>query len=396
MSIVVVGASLAGLRAVETLRGEGYDGNLVLVGAEPWLPYDRPPLSKEVLRGEWGEERLALRRKDYDSLELDLRLGTRATALDAQARQVELDDGTRLDFDGLLIATGSAPRTLPGTDGLQGVHVLRTLDDALALRADLEAAPRRVVVVGAGFIGAEVAASCRQLGLAVTLVEPLPAPMERGLGREAGGWMAEVHREHGVDLRLDMGVDAIEGGTRVERVKLSDGAVLDTDVVVVGIGVTPVTGWLESSGLEIDDGVVCDATCATRVPGVVAAGDVARWHHPLYGRAIRMEHWTNAVEQGVAAARRLLGRAEPFDAIPLFWSDQYDLKIQLAGLPEFDGESRVVHGSVEERKFVRLYEKQGRLCAALGFNQARRMIGYRRMIADGTRWDDALAQASSD
>ena len=394
-TIVVVGASLAGLRAVETLRGEGYDGRLVLIGAEAHLPYDRPPLSKELLRGEWGEERLALRRRDYAELELDLRLGRRATALDAKARQVALDDGTQVGWDGLLIATGAAPRPLPGAKPLEGVHLLRTLDDALALRADLEATPGRVVVVGAGFIGAEVAASCRQRGLEVTLVEPLPAPMERGLGREMGGLMADVHRDHGVDVRLETGVDALEGGARVEGVKLSDGTLLDADVVVVGIGVTPVTGWLESSGLDLDDGVVCDATCATRIPGVVAAGDVARWHHPVYGRALRMEHWTHAVEQGVAAAKRLLGSAEPFAAIPLFWSDQYDLKIQLAGLPEFDGESRVVHGSLEARKFVRLYEKGGRLHAALGFNQARRLIGYRRMIAEGASWDDALAQAST-
>ncbi len=394
-TIVVVGASLAGLRAVETLRGDGYDGRLVLIGAEAHLPYDRPPLSKELLRGEWGEERLALRRRDYAELELDLRLGRRATALDAKARQVALDDGTRVGWDGLLIATGAAPRPLPGAKPLEGVHLLRTLDDALALRADLEATPGRVVVVGAGFIGSEVAASCRQRGLEVTLVEPLPAPMERGLGREMGGLMADVHRDQGVDLRLETGVDGLHGGARVEGVQLSDGTRLDADVVVVGIGVTPVTDWLESSGLELDDGVVCDATCATGIPGIVAAGDVARWHHPVYGRAIRIEHWTNAVEQGVAAAKRLLGSAAPFAAIPLFWSDQYDCKIQLAGLPELDGASRVVHGSLEARKFVRLYEKGGRLYAALGFNQARRMVGYRRMIAEGASFEDALAQASA-
>ena len=392
-TIVVVGASLAGLRAVEALRGRGYPGRLVLVGAEEHLPYDRPPLSKEVLRGEWGVERLALRRRDYADLELDLRLARRATALDIDAREVALDDGSRLGWDGLLIATGAAPRSLPGTEAFAGVHLLRTLDDSLALRADLEATPRRVVVVGGGFIGAEVAASCRQRGLEVTVVEPLSAPMERGLGREMGGLMADLHRDHGVDLRLGTSVDGFDGGARVERVKLSDGSVLDADVVVVGIGVTPVTDWLESSGLELDDGVVCDSTGATRVPGVVAAGDVARWHHPVYDRAIRMEHWTHAVEQGVAAATRLLGDSEPFGAIPLFWSDQYDRKIQLAGLPEFDGESRVVHGSLAERKFVRLYEKGGRLHAALGFNQARLMIGYRRMIAQGASWEEALASA---
>jgi len=397
-SIAVVGASLAGLRAVEMLRSDGFDGRLTLVGAEPHLPYDRPPLSKQVLRGDWQPDRIALRRGDWDDLALDLRLGRRATALDLGARKLELDDGSTLDWDGLLIATGASPRWLPGTRGLAGVHVLRTLDDALALRADLEGTPGRVAVVGAGFIGAEVAATCRERGLEVSLVEPLSRPMERGLDPEIGALMAQVHRDHGVDLRLGTGVESLEGTSRVESLKLSDGTTLAADVVVIGIGVAPETGWLETSGLALGDGVICDQTCATAVPGVVAAGDVARWTHPVFGQSLRVEHWTNAVEQGVAAAKRLLAGAssgEPFASVPLFWSDQYDCRLQYAGIGGFDGERRVVHGSLEERRFVCLYEKDGRLHGALALNQARRMIAYRRMIGERASFTDALAHAES-
>ncbi len=396
--VAVVGASLAGLRAAEMLRSDGYDGRLALIGAEKHLPYDRPPLSKQLLRGDWEPDRIRLRRADWDDLALDLRLGCRATALDLDARRLELDDGSTLDWDGLLIATGATPRRLPGTGGLAGVHVLRTLDEAMALRAELERTPGRVAVVGAGFIGAEVAATCRERGLEVSLIEPLATPMESGLDPEMGALMAAVHRDHGVDLRLGTGVESLEGASRVERLKLSDGTVIAADVVVIGIGVVPQTGWLESSGLALGDGVICDETCATTVPGVVAAGDVARWTHPLFGKSLRVEHWTNAVEQGVAAAKRLLAGdtgGEPFASIPLFWSDQYDCRIQYAGIGGFDGEKRVVHGSVEERRFVCLYEKDGRLHGALAFNQARRMIAYRRMIGERASWADALGHAES-
>lgn len=395
-NVVVVGASLAGLRAVEMLRREGFDGRLTLVGAEPHLPYDRPPLSKQILRGEWEPERLALRRHPYGELDLDLRLGTRALSLDPGAQRVSLDDGTALDYDGLILATGASPRTIPGTPDLSGIHVLRSLDDALALRADLDRNPARVAVIGAGFIGAEVAASCRERGLRVTMIEPLEAPMIRGLGIEMGGLMAAIHRDQGVDLRLGIGVEAFEGADRVERLRLSDGSVVDCDVVVVGIGVVPETGWLESSGLELDNGVVCDETCATAAKGVVAAGDVARWPNRLFGRTMRVEHWTHAVEQGVAAARRLLvgdAAAEPFAPVPLVWTDQYDLRIQFCGIADFTGASRVVHGSIAERKFVTLFEHAGRLIGALAFNSARLMIQYRGLIAESASFEQALAHA---
>ena len=392
-TVAVVGASLAGLRAVETLRREGFDGRLVLIGAEPHLPYDRPPLSKQLLRGEWEPDKIALRRADYDELDLDLRLGTRATALDPGARRVTLDDGSQLEYDGLVIATGAAPRVLRGTPDLEGIHLLRTLDDALAIRDALGREPR-VCVVGAGFIGAEVAASARSLGLEVSMVDPLPVPCQRGVGAQMGELLADLHRDHGVALHLGVGVEGFEGGPRVARVRLADGRALDADLVVIGIGVAPETSWLASSGLKLEDGVVCDATCATDAPGVVAAGDVARWFNPLFDEAMRVEHWTNAVEQGVHAARRLLAgpeAAQPFAPVPMFWSDQYDRKIQFAGHARPDDEVVVAAGDPAERRFVALYGREGRLVGALAWNRARDLVALRRMMAERVSFQDALA-----
>jgi NADPH-dependent 2,4-dienoyl-CoA reductase/sulfur reductase-like enzyme len=393
--IVAVGASLAGLRAVEALRRLGYDGRLVLVGAEPHRPYDRTPLSKEVLRGTREPERIALAQPEaFDALDLDLRLGTRATAVDLRARAVVLEDGERLDFDGLLVATGATPRTLPGSPPIAGLHTLRTLDDCIALRADLERGPR-VAVVGAGFIGAEVAATCRQRGLDVTLIETLPVPMAATLGMEIGEICAAVHRDQGVDLRCGVRVEGLEGSDRVERVQLSDGTAVAADVVVIGIGVVPETSWLESSGLALDDGLVCDETLAA-APGVVAAGDVARWPNPLFGETMRVEHWTNAVEQGEAAGERLLaqtGDAKPFAPVPFVWSNQYDLKIQTAGRMKPDDEVHIAHGSLADRRFVALYGRKGRLVGALALNRVRLLMGYRRMIREGASWDEARAKA---
>ena len=401
-TIAVVGASLAGVRAAETLRRRGYDGTLVLVGAESHLPYDRPPLSKEVLRGDWEPDRIPLRkpvgdapaRADYDELELDLRLGVRATGLDAAARELRLDDGTRLAFDGLVLATGASPRTLPGTNALEGLHLLRTLDDSLTLRAAFARKPR-VCVVGAGFIGAEVAASARALGLDVVMVDPLPVPCQRGVGDTVGAVLTEVHRDEGVDLRLGVGVAKLEGDARVERVQLADGSSVDADVVVVGIGVVPETGWLAGSGLELDDGVMCDETCATAVRGIVAAGDLARWPNRLFGEVMRVEHWTNAVEQGVHAAETLLAgqdAAEPYAPVPMFWSDQYDRRLQLVGHPGPDDEVRVVAGTLSERRFVALYGRAGRLTGAFAMNRARDLNRYRRLLLAGASWDEALRE----
>ena len=391
--IVVVGASLAGLRAVEALRRQGYGGELVVVGEEPHRPYDRPPLSKEILSGKWEAARTALPGGEQDH-GARWRLGCRAVRLLASERVVELDSGERVGFDGLLIATGARPRRLPGTPALAGIHVLRTLDDALAIRAGLEGSPR-VCVVGAGFIGAEVAASCRARGLDVTLLEALPVPLGRVLGERTGSHCAALHRDHGVDLRCGVGVAGFEGAGRVEAVRLSDGQRIPADLVVVGIGVEPNTGWLEGSGVELADGVACDATCATRLPGVFAAGDVARWHNPVYGETMRVEHWTHAVEQGIAAAENLLAGpagARPFASVPFFWSDQYDVKIQMAGRPAPGDEVHVAHGQEGEARFVVLYGRRGRLVAALGFNRARHVVQYRVAIRAGASWEDTLRQ----
>src|SRR5687767_7094259 len=279
-AIVVVGASLAGLRAAEELRRRGYDGRLVMVGAETHLPYDRPPLSKEVLAGEQTPEETALRKQPYDELDLEWHLGRRATQLDVEQRAVTLDDGETIEFTGCVIATGAQPRVLPDTPALEGIHVLRTLDDCVAIRAELERNPR-VVVVGAGFIGAEVAATCRNRHLKVTVLEALPSPMVRGLGPMLGDVLASMHRDHGVDLRTGTGVAGFDGVDRVERVRLADGSAVDADVVVVGVGVEPTTAWLDSSAVSIDNGVVCDETLVA-APGVVAAGDVCRWPNPLF------------------------------------------------------------------------------------------------------------------
>ena len=396
-SVIVVGASLAGMRAAESLRREGFDGTITVIGDEPDAPYDRPPLSKQILVGEWEPERIALYDETaLDDLQLTWRLGDRADAFDAASRTVTLDGGERLTADGVVIATGARPRTLPGGDDPAGVYTLRTLADSLAIRGEFEAAPRRVVVIGAGFIGAEVAATARRRGLDVTMVEMAETPLERVLGSKAGRVCAEVHIDQGVDLRLGVGVESLTGADRVEQVVLTDGTCLDADVVVVGVGVIPNTEWLAGSGLEIDNGVVCDETCLA-APGVVAAGDVARWPNRLFGQSMRVEHWDNAIDQGMAAARRLLAGngGEPFAPVPWFWSDQYDRKIQLAGRSGPDDDVVVVAGSIEERRFAAIYGRGGRIVAVLGFNRPRDVMRYRRLIAQRASWDDALEFARS-
>jgi 3-phenylpropionate/trans-cinnamate dioxygenase ferredoxin reductase component len=393
-TVVIVGASLAGMHAAHTLRKEGFDGTITVVGDEPHEPYDRPPLSKQVLSGEWDTDRIALPADD-EGLDLDWRLGARASGLDLTNRAVKLMGGEVVGYDGLVIATGAQARWIPGADALEGIHVLRSLDDCVAIRTALDEAPQRVVVVGAGFIGSEVAAVCRGRGLDVTVVEAAPVPLERALGARMGDVCAQLHRDEGVDLRLGVGVDGFDGNRRVESVNLSDGTRLEADVVVIGVGVRPATEWLETSGLELDDGVVCDETCLA-APGVVAAGDVARWPSRRFGEMLRVEHWENAVQQGEAAARTLLAGAaggETYDPIPWFWSDQYDRKIQLAGRSGPDDDVEVVIGSVDERRFVALYGRAGRVVGVLGMNRPRHVMQLRQSVIEGASWEDAIVAA---
>jgi NADPH-dependent 2,4-dienoyl-CoA reductase/sulfur reductase-like enzyme len=391
--IVIVGASLAGLRAAETLRDRGFDGELALIGDEPHRPYDRPPLSKQVLQGAWEPEQTFFRQKDgYDALALDMRLGVRAVSVDLRARRVALADGTFADYDRLIIATGARVRTLSAIAPRAGLLALRGLDDAIVLRRAVMDAPR-VAIVGAGFIGLEVAASCRARGLPVTVIESLPVPLSPILGPTFGDLVAAMHRDHGVDLRTGVVVTDVLGESRVAGVALSDGSRIDADVVVVGIGVTPNTEWLERSGLTIDNGIVCNGS-GEAAPSVYAAGDVARVANRWHGDSPRIEHWTNAVEQAVHAAENALAGPEAstsFSSVPYFWSDQYDRKIQFVGGARPHDEIVIVDGSLVDRRLTALYRRGDRLVACLALNQPRALIKYRRLLAAGASWDAALS-----
>jgi 3-phenylpropionate/trans-cinnamate dioxygenase ferredoxin reductase subunit len=380
--IVVVGASLAGGRAAQAIRQAGHEGPVVVVGAEAHLPYTRPPLSKELLAGDHEPEQTALPSAGAD---VEWRLGTVATGLDPERREVVLDGGERLAYAKLLIATGARARPWPGDPvALEGLHVLRDLDDALALRTALEAGPR-LAVVGAGFVGSEVAATARKRGLDVTLIDIASQPMT-ALGPEVGARVADLHRAHGVRLRLGAGVDGFEGNGRLEAVRLADGSRVEADAAVVALGAVPNTDWLAESGLELEPGVVCDATLAARgAEDVFCAGDAAAWPHPMAdGALIRIEHWTNAAEQGAAAARNLLaepGERTPYEAVPYFWSDQYDVKIQAVGLAGRAQRMHLLEATPEGDKCVLGGERDGRLVAVVGFNAARRLAFYRSRLA---------------
>lgn len=392
--VVVVGASAAGVTVADALRHGGYQGELTLAGAERHLPYDRPPLSKEVLAGTREPAATALRDAGhYAGSGIELLLGTPAVALDRAERTVALADGRRLRYDALVIATGVAPRRLPGTGGLAGVHVLRTLDDAVALRADLAVA-RRIIVVGAGFLGSEAAATCRGLGLDVTLVDPRPVPAEAALGTVVGDVLAAVHAENGVDLRLGTGVRHLEHDAgRVTGVTLTDGARVTADVVLVAIGCRPATDWLAGSGLPLGDGVEGDATCRV-APDVYAAGDVASWRHASHGR-LRVEHRTNATEQAEHVAAAILGAPAPFRPVPYVWSDQYGVRLQAWGVTSGSHDIAVVEGSLEERRFVALYGRDGRVTGAVGRRLPKALRQARELVAAGVPWAEAIRAGPS-
>jgi NADPH-dependent 2,4-dienoyl-CoA reductase/sulfur reductase-like enzyme len=384
--VVIVGASVAGVRTAEALRRRGFDARITLIGAEPHLPYDRPPLSKSFLTGHAAEDDIALLDGDrLDRLELDLRLGERAAAVDVAARQVRLASGEPVPFGAAVIATGSLPRRLPALDGWPGAHVLRTLDDALAVRAAL-AAGARVAVVGGGFIGAEVAWSARSRGLDVAIIDPVPALMARGLGPALGQVLANRHADHGVTLRLGRSVARAEGAGRVERLILDDGTSVDADVVVVGIGADPAVGWLDGSGLPVDGGLCCDAWL--RVHGtdsVYAAGDVARWPSSRFG-SLRLEHWTNAGDSALAVAAALTGTPAPFDPLPYVWSEQLGARLQVFGQIRPADDLVYVEGGPEAAEFVAASGGDRKLQAVVALGARRAALRWERLLRSGLPW----------
>jgi 3-phenylpropionate/trans-cinnamate dioxygenase ferredoxin reductase component len=394
--IVIVGASLAGLRAAQAIRNRGHEGPVTVVGAESRPPYTRPPLSKELLVGEQEAEDCAL----ACDLDVEWRLDVRATRLDLARRELTLDGGEVLGYDKLLIATGARARPWPGgAPELGGLHMLRDVDDALALRAALAGRPR-LAVVGAGFIGCEVASSARKLGLDVTVIDVAHQPMA-ALGPELGAWCADLHRAHGVDLRLGATVEGFEGARRLEAIRLGDGSRVDADVAVIALGAVPNTEWLTDAGLDLEPGVVCDATLRARgADDVFCAGDAAAWPHPMAdGDVIRIEHWTNAAEQGAVAGRNMLAAPEgraAYASVPYFWSDQYDVKIQAVGLTTRAERTEIVESAPDASRFVAVGVRDGRVVAAVAFNAARRLAFYRRRLAAMPPLDELTAEITAD
>lgn len=396
--VLIVGASLGALRTAEALRDQGFAASITVVGAEPHLPYDRPSLSKTVMT---GASRLAGTALPLRSdLEVDWRLGRTAVSLDLQRRLVALADGAELAFDGLVLATGARARIPGAWAGVCGVHVLRGRDDARALRVALRDRPRRVAVLGAGFIGSEIAASIRALDVPVTLLDGATLPLAAAVGDRVAQYVVAQHRAHGVDLRTESTVVELElTNNALVGLRLADGTLIDADLAVVGFGVTPNTEWLENSGLVLGDGIVCDAQLRTRtsagpLPGVVAVGDVARWPHPLAGGGtVRIEHWSNAIAHGALAARTLLRdlgdettHSPARDMVPSFWTDLYATKILAVGLPALATASTVLSGSLEDGHGVVGYGRDGRLVGAVAINDPRGLAPYRRLLAAGSAW----------
>ena len=366
-TFVIVGAGMTAASAAEALRQAEFDGRILIVGREPHLPYERPPLSKEYLRGEQGVDDLPVRGEDwYAEQEVEVRIGTEATALDPDGPSVELADGERIDADAVLLATGGTPRRMPGPSS-DRVLYLRTIEDCDRIRELMVSG--RLVVVGAGFIGAEVAASARAHGVEVTVLERNGVPLNRALGEEIGQLYGAIHRDHGVDLRTGAMVEGIERTAGGVVVGLGEGEFIEADAVLVGVGIGPNTELAEAAGLDVDNGVLVDERCMTSADGVFAAGDMANHLHPLFGR-LRVEHFDNAIKMGAAAARSMLGSEEAFDDPHWFWSDQYDVNLQYAGFAK-QWDDVVIRGSTEDREFVAFYMHEGMLLAALGMNRGR-------------------------
>jgi 3-phenylpropionate/trans-cinnamate dioxygenase ferredoxin reductase subunit len=389
-TFVIVGGGLAGGSAAATLRADGFDGRIVLVGSEPEEPYIRPPLSKEYLRGEAGEDALRVNEPAlYRDQEIELRLGIPVVALEPGANEIVLDGGERIAFDGALLATGGEPRRLelPGAE-LAGLHYLRTHPDSDSLAAALKGASH-LTVIGGGWIGCEVAASARQLGVEVSLVAPTRLLLEKMLGNQLGAFYRDVHHEHGVDLHLENGVTGIEGDGRVERVLLADGQTIACDVVVAGIGVTPRVGLAEAAGIEVANGVVVDGQLQSSAPGIFAAGDIANFAHPLFGgRRMRVEHWANAGDQGPFAARAMLGASDTWQNVPYFFSDQYDVGMEFAG-DLGDAERLVLRGELASREFIAFWLAGDRLVAGMNVNVWDVSDPIQTLIAKRAQVDDA-------
>jgi NADPH-dependent 2,4-dienoyl-CoA reductase/sulfur reductase-like enzyme len=374
--VVIVGASAAGLSVAGGLRAGGFTGVIRIIGDETATPYDRPPLTKQVLAGQWPPERAQLLSDArLRGLDLELNLGRRAVGLDVTERRIITDDEAEHAYDALVVATGVRPRSLPGGD-LAGIHLLRTMDQAMALRSALTPSAR-LVVVGGGFLGLEAAATARTLGAEVTVIEPVAHPLANRLGHRTAAKLVDLHEQHGVEILAGVGVtDWIQSSSGVSGVRLDDGRVLDADVVLVAIGCTPCTDWLAGSGLRVADGLICDEYCQAG-PGVWAAGDVARWLHIGAGREIRLEHRTNAGEQGGAVARAILGERVPFDPVPFFWTDHYDVKIQVAGVLSEDDTAEFAQ-STKDNAFIEVFRARESVSCVLGWNAPRELVGHRR------------------
>jgi NADPH-dependent 2,4-dienoyl-CoA reductase/sulfur reductase-like enzyme len=396
-SVTIVGASTAGLAGAVALRDEGFDGRIDLVGQESHAPYDRPPLSKQALTSGWGLDRLTIRTTEEiaSHLQVEVHLGTPAVGLDVAERRVRLRTGESITSDAVLVTTGTTPNQLNGGASLRGIHTLRNYEDAVAIGRAFTHAPR-VLVVGGGFIGSEIASSARANGLEVTIVEAQPQVLARSVGRQVADLTRRLHEENGTSVVTGRRVMEVLGHGRVESVVLSDGSRLDADLVVVGVGVSPSTNWLVGSGLTLRDGIVCDAQCRSSAPGIYAAGDVARWYNARYATEMRVEHWDNSRRMAAAAARNMLDarHPSPYVSVPYVWSDLYGTRIQAVGRVTAHEILMVATGSPQPHA-IALYRWADQLAGVLGVNEPRAILGLRRLLANPVSWNDALDAVAS-